>query len=91
LLIAEPTEDSYDDATLSTRIDATPDMNKLAHDIWMEKAAGYASLVDVSEAGSTRRNGQLHAQALAMAARFGNLITGGAPTGSPTRVHKLRR
>jgi hypothetical protein len=47
------------------------DLNAAAYDIWMEKAATYAKLVNVSEAGSSRSLGDLHEQALTMAERYG--------------------
>lgn len=68
--ISEPDETTYTDAYLSTRIDAEPDLDALAVLIWEEKASTYAELVDISEAGSSRKNGQLYKNALDMAAYY---------------------
>lgn len=37
-----------------------------AAQVWQEKAASYAGLVDTTESGSTRRLSQLHEQAMKM-------------------------
>lgn len=72
--IAEPDATTYSDAVLGVRIDeASNDINNVAYDIWQEKAAMYADLVDISEAGSSRKNSQLHANALKMAHYFGTI------------------
>lgn len=47
------------------------DLNAAAFDIWTEKAATYAKLVNVSEAGSSRALGDLQDKALKMAAHYG--------------------
>ena len=92
LLTAEPDATTYSDIVLSTRIDAVDgDLNRAAYDIWSEKAAGFALLVDVSEGGSTRKMGDLHEQALRMVQHFGGLVPGGEPTGRGTRIRRLRR
>jgi hypothetical protein len=71
LLTDEPSTTPYSDAVLSARIDAAGgDVRAVAADIWREKAAGYATLVDISEAGSSRKNSQLYSNALSMAASF---------------------
>jgi len=77
--ISEPDEATYLDATLSMMIDdANGDLDAVAVSIWEEKAATYAELVDISEAGSSRKNGQLYSNALAMAAYFSSLGTASA-------------
>ncbi len=66
--ISEPDEATYTDANLNTQIDdASGDIDSVAVEIWEEKAATYAELVDISEAGSSRKNGQLYKNALDMA------------------------
>ncbi len=71
LLIAEPTEATYDESTLDTRIDAASgNLNRVAYQIWTEKAARLTELADISEGGSSRSNGSLHAKALAMVKLF---------------------
>lgn len=94
LLIAEQDETVYTNIALSGRIDSVNgDLNLLAYNVWGEKAAKYAALVDVSEGGSTRRNGQLLDQALKMVAHFKNLLPDGTGTGerSGVRIKRLTR
>jgi Cdc6-like AAA superfamily ATPase len=62
----------YDDPQLSDLIDATS-IYRVASRIWNEKAASYASLVNVSESGSSRNMGDLHKNALAMAKYYKGL------------------
>lgn len=68
-LINEPTNaEPWTDAVLGARIDAADgDMPSLAGTIWREKAATYASMIDIKEGNSDRKLSQLHKQALAMA------------------------
>lgn len=70
-LIDEPDATLYTDMVLSTRIDgAAGDIRTVAAEIWREKAASYASLVDITEAGSSRKNSQLYVNAIAMAKSY---------------------
>lgn len=62
--------DPYTDAELQTILDAQGSTSAAARYIWRVKAAATASMVDVSESGSTRALGNLHKQALTMAASF---------------------
>jgi hypothetical protein len=93
LLIAEPTADNYTDTALSDRLDAaSPD--QVAYDIWIEKAARFAQLVDISEGGSSRKQGDLYEQALSMAQVYADRVTtGSAPPGvaGRTRISRLVR
>lgn len=63
------TGEPYTDEYLGSLIDAFG-FDKSASKLWMEKAATYASAVDTTESGSTRRLSQLHAQALIMARQY---------------------
>lgn len=95
LLIAE-SEDlpPYTDVALGARIDAAQsELNLVAYDVWTEKAASAASLVDISEGGSSRKMGDLYEQALSMAAHFGSQVPGGVEPDAPraTRIRKLVR
>lgn len=92
LLIAEQIDaEPYTDTKLSDRIDAGGDLNTVAAEVWQEKAAKYADLVDISEGGSSRKMGDLHEQALNMVAHFRSIIpTGLAPAGG-TRIRRLSR
>lgn len=94
LLTAEPTQTTYSDAVLSVRIDAAAGvLNIVARDVWVEKAAALAEVPDVSEAGSSRSMGALHAKALAMVTYFqGQIDQSTAPVAlTGTVVSKLRR
>jgi hypothetical protein len=77
---------------MMARIDlALNNLNVVARDVWTEKAAAYADLVDVTEGGSTRKMGDLHEQALNMVGFFEEKAPPVAVTGRGTRVHKLSR
>lgn len=92
LLIAEPDNVApYDDATLNTRL-ATATEYALAYQIWTEKAAAAAGLVDMSEGGSSRKMGSLHEQALSMAEqmRLRSVSSTNPPAGG-VRVRRLAR
>lgn len=94
LLIGEPTPEVYTDADLNTRLDtAGGDLNKVAYDVWTEKAAAAAELVDISEGGSSRKMGDIYEQALNMAKHFGSMVSGGVEADAPryTVISKLRR
>lgn len=82
-MISEPVDEGdFTSAVLGLRIDneVGGDLNKLAAVIWREKAAHYSELVDISEAGSSRRNSQLYANALAMAKSFDDAAAAGSNT-----------
>jgi hypothetical protein len=93
LLIAEPDNaEPYTDDALSARLDANPDSNMVAYDIWTEKAAARADLADISEGGSSRKQGDLYEQALKMAEFYRGRVTVDPPlAGGFTRIGKLRR
>lgn len=91
-LIAEAEDVApYEDSTLGERIDTSGSLNALARDIWLEKAAAYAELVDTSEGGSSRKMGDLHEQALNMANYFSNLAPDPVVVGRGTRIARLTR
>lgn len=79
LLVAEPDDTVYTDSDLSARIDVAfaagyTTLNLPARDVWLETAARYAALVDVSEAGSSRGNGALWDRARRMAEMYGGFV-----------------
>lgn len=79
--VSEPDESTYTDVVLSNKIDAAgSDVDAVAVSIWQDKASMYAELVDISEAGSSRKNSQLMTQALRMAEYY---TSGGDPTVGP--------
>lgn len=92
LLVAEPTEVTYTEESLETRIDEAASMDHAALAIWEEKAAARADLVNISEAGSSRSMAQAHANALLMIKLFQNKIAEVmAVAGSGVFVGRLTR
>lgn len=85
-LTGETGSTTYSDEELSARIDAANgDLRTVAADIWEEKAATYAEMVDISEAGSSRKNGELYKNAIAMHAFFTDEETVSAAGATTTR------
>jgi hypothetical protein len=62
----------YDDPQLSAMIDEGG-INRAAFRLWNEAASSAATLVNVSESGSSRNMGDVHKNALAMAKYFKGL------------------
>lgn len=82
-MIGEPGSDApWDDAAVGVLIDASSSMNAAAMKAWEQKAASYASLVDISESGSSRRLSQLQEQALRMVTYYRNIVEGEIATGT---------
>lgn len=70
-LINEPDNvNPWTDPVLASRIDSSTSVNSLASTIWREKAASFASLIDVKEGNSDRKMSQYYKQALEMASSF---------------------
>lgn len=87
-LIDEPTTAIYADAELQSRLDiAKGDKNVVSLDIWTEKLAAAAVLVNVSEGGSTRSMSQAFDHAEKMVEHFTALVA----TSAGTRIRKLTR
>ena len=69
--IGEPTAAVYSDATLDTLFDNNSgDIEATAAEIWREKAASAAILVDTTEGDSSRKNSQVYDHALKQATYF---------------------
>lgn len=86
-------ESVYSDDDLDAYITAGDgNLRAVAAQIWDEKAAKSAALVDVNESGSSRRLSQAYANALAMAKglRDGD-AAGETPPASGARVRPLGR
>lgn len=78
-MIAEPTMETYSDALLAAYLERNlSDVAVTAAQIWQEKAAAYAELVDVTEGSSSRKMSQLHTQALKQVSMYGGDLTGGS-------------
>jgi hypothetical protein len=88
-MIDEQGESIYGNALLQDIIDAnTGNLNAAAAELWSMKAARFASLVDTTEAGASRKMSQLATQAQAMAKHYGGgdtVGTSGAGSGTITR------
>lgn len=67
------------------------DLRAVAGSIWEAKAAEAVDMVDVSESGSSRSMGQVHAHALKMAERYRAPAGGGVGTGGRTRTRRIVR
>lgn len=93
LLVAEPTETTYSDVALGARIDAAEgNLDLVARDVWVEKAAALAEVPDISEAGSSRSMGRLHDNAIRMVEYFDSKITKATASATAgTRIRKLTR
>lgn len=93
VMIDEPTQATYTDLDLSTRIDTSSSPQFLASLIWSENAAVYSGLVDVQEGSSRRSLGQLQANALKMASHYRGVSEEGAPGSSfrPARTRQIER
>jgi hypothetical protein len=65
---------------------AKSNKNAVALEIWTEKMAAAASLVNISEGGSSRSSGQAFDHAVKMVERFTALVGSGSP-----KIHQLIR
>lgn len=95
LLINQPINAApYTDEALSDRLDLASSVQSLASIIWSEMAASYASMVNVSESGSSRSLSDLHKNAIAMAKYFSDNDPTTPGTGEAVRgvrMHRLTR
>jgi N-acetylmuramoyl-L-alanine amidase len=91
LLIAEPDETTYTDLFLSGALDSASSPNAAASSIWTQKAAAAATLVNVSESGSSRSLGDLQRNALAMAKQFADAVEGDQSTSLGIRINRITR
>lgn len=92
-MTAEPEgQSSYSNDDLSEIIDnEAGDLDAAASFIWTEKASAYSEMVDISEAGSSRRNSQLMTNAMDMASFYKGRATPPLPgIDSATTVPSIR-
>lgn len=85
----EHDEDVYTETDLDVLIDQYGETGAIA-EIWNEKAARYANLVDTSEAGARRSLSQLHEHAMAMSAKWSDKASESSSVGAP-RVRRIER
>lgn len=91
-LINDPDAVAYSDEELSAAIDAAGGVDGAAADIWTQKAAAAATLVNVSESGSSRSLGDLQKNALAMAKQFRDKADEVTPGGAGSiRIRRISR
>jgi hypothetical protein len=91
-LINEPDDSNgWDDEKLGAAIDAAETLNAAASGIWYQKAGQLASLVDVSESGSTRKLGDLRKNAMEMGLHYASADGISANTGSGPVIQRIRR
>ena len=74
----------FTDAELGTLIDAKG-INGAAADLWATEASATASLVDITESGSSRKNSQAHDKAKAMLELYTGLHTAEIAAAGDTR------
>lgn len=79
----------YTDSLLGQLIDDLG-IETAASQVWKEKAATLAGLVDTTESGSSRRLSQLYDQALKMGQAFAPAEPAGGPGGSTYTVEVER-
>lgn len=88
LLTDEPTTSTYSDQDIADRLlAASSNLNVVARDIWQEKMAAAAKLVNISEGGSSRSASQIFDHAKAM---FEHYQATAAEAAAPT-IRKLSR
>lgn len=94
-MTGEVGSDAYSDTDLELIItESAGDLNAAAAVIWGEKASGYADLVDISEAGSSRKNSDLFNHARTQQGYFERLSSTGASDpdlGTGTNATTTRR
>lgn len=83
------TDTLFLDEQIQDLLDTTSDENAAVAKGWRIKAAKFASLVDTAEGTSKRAMSDLHKNALAMAAAYGDNTVAGA--GGATKTHKIVR
>lgn len=76
LLVKRNTDNGggWTDADISAALDSGLSVRAVTHQIWTSVAANSATLVDVSEAGSSRKLSDLHKNALAMAKHWDPVV-----------------
>jgi len=89
---AEPEAKRFEDSYIEELIDSQG-LNGASATIWRKKAASFAQLVDVEEAGSAHKFSQLHKNALAQVEVFEALPDEGvvADTGGRVKIWSIQR
>lgn len=66
-------------------------IRKSASSIWKQKAASYVELVSISEGGSSRSNGEVHKNAMAMVKMFDDEDEEEAKTSGRSQTRRIVR
>lgn len=89
-LINDPEHDEFSDEDIANLLDGVDgDVNRAVAGAWGIKAGLYSTLVNTSEAGSSRSLGDLYKNALQMQAHYNSLSTSSAI--SRTRIGRIVR
>jgi hypothetical protein len=91
LYVSEPDQATWTDEMLSSIIDSSTSLNTAAVEVWDSKAAALATLVDISEGGSSRKNSDLVKNALLMRDLFYNKEQTSLALTQGTRIRRLMR
>jgi hypothetical protein len=91
IYVAEPDETDWTDEMLSSVIDSTSSLNLAAVEVWDSKAAAAATLVDISEGGSSRKNSDLLKNAQIMRGLFYDREQTALVDARGTRIKRLAR
>ena len=87
----EPDESNWTDVELGALIDDVGSVESAAARVWVEKQARYSKLVDVAEAGASRKMSQAYEHAKEMAAHWLSISGEAADTSLHAKVHKIVR
>lgn len=90
--VNEPDDETYSDEAIGAMVDADGIAGASAR-IWRAKAARYAELVNVSEAGASHSYSDLHKNAINMAKAFDSVESEdeAPPIANRVRVQKIVR
>lgn len=91
IFMADADGETYTDEVLAAVIDSSGGVKSAASDLWVARAASYASLVNVSESGSSRSLGDLHQNALRMAKEFSDDASEATVESTGIRIRRLSR
>lgn len=83
--------ETYSDTAIGALVDELGGVEAASAAVWRQKAAAAAELVDVSEAGSSRKLSDLHKNATAMAAVWDSRVPGSVATKAHAKVHRIVR
>lgn len=92
-MIGDATEPyTYDDAQIDEWLTATEgDSRAAAASFWYNKSTEYSGMVDISEAGSSRKNSDLFKNAMQLAQAFDDTDTIPTDTTTPSTTRRIVR